>query len=103
MLTIVLHFAAFTTNPASAQINPPSDTCVPVSDTVTGLPEYPYQYAEFINDGCNSGEKVLMNNLFKSWVRYVIYNVCDLRHSIHVDGFDTRDDDRNYAVVCIKQ
>ena len=77
--------------------------CVPISSTTTGLPDSPGQYSEWVERDCVSGDKVFMNNLWAEDVRYVINLVCDLEHTVYVDGYDNRSDERNFVVICIKQ
>ena len=80
-----------------------SPECVPIMDTVTGLPDSPAEYADWVDRGCVSGEKVFIDNLCPEDLRYVINLVCDLRHTVYVDGYDKRSDERNFAVICIKE
>ena len=80
-----------------------SSGCVPIADTTTGLPDSPAQYSEWVRRACVSGDRVFMNNLWAEDVRYVINLVCDLRHTVYVDGHDNRSDERNFVVICIKE
>ena len=98
LTTIILTMLA---QPVWAGIS--SDTCVPITDTITGLPDSPAEYAHWADRMCASGEKVFMNNLWPEDVRYVINLVCDLSHTVYVDGHDNRSDERNFAVICIKE
>ena len=80
-----------------------SSTCVPITDTITGLPDSPAEYSDWVDKRCVSGDKVFMNNLWPEDVRYVINLVCDLSHTVYVDGYDNRSDERIFAVICIKE
>ena len=78
------------------------ETCVPIMDTTTGRPGSPIEYHDWINHGCSSGDKVFMSNLWPEDVRYVINLVCDLEHTVYVDGHHNRSDERNFVVICVK-
>lgn len=80
-----------------------SSGCLPISDTTTGIPDSPAQYSEWVKRACVSGDKVFMNNLWAEDVRYVINLVCDLEHTVYVDEYDDRLDERNFVVICIKE
>ena len=77
------------------------ESCVPIAETVTGLPGSPAEYSDLAQANCISGDKIIMNDLYPWMVRYVVYNVCDLAYNVHVDDFEEREDGRNFAVVCI--
>ena len=80
--------------------------------TTTGVGVTPSDYIESVEStGCRKGEQVFLNLVPNNYVRYVVHNICDLKHNIFVDriehNFEGKYDEqdkwkhRNNGVVCI--
>ena len=54
--------------------------------TTTGVGITPDDYMNSVESiGCRKGEQVFMNLVHDNYVRYVVHNICDLRHNVFVD------------------
>ena len=68
--------------------------CIPFTDTVlktNEMPENPGDVLTLAEKYCKKGSKMQIVSIPEWWVQYVIYNVCDMKYSIHVERFGNED------------
>ena len=77
--------------------------CIPFTDTVlktNEMPENPGDVLTLAEKYCRKGSKMQIVSIPEWWVQYVIYNVCDMKYSIHVERFGNEDKPLA-SVICL--
>ena len=77
--------------------------CIPFTDTVLKreeMPETPGEIVTLAEKYCKKGSKMHIVSIPEWWVQYVIYNVCDMQYSLHVERFGNIDEPLA-SVVCL--
>ena len=77
--------------------------CIPFTDTSLLDSEMPKTAGELVSlaeNYCKKGSKMLIGSIPEWWVQYVIYNVCDMKYSVHLERFGTEEEPLA-SVVCL--
>ena len=77
--------------------------CIPFRDTVIEteeMPESPGDVFKLAERYCKKGSKMHIESIPDWWVQYVIYNVCDMKYSIHVERFKKREE-ALASIICL--
>ena len=77
--------------------------CIPFVDTMIDtdeMPENPGEVKTLAETYCKKGSKMHIHSIPNWWVPYVIYNVCDMKYSVHVQRFGTEEEPLA-SIVCL--
>jgi len=77
--------------------------CTPFVDTMLDtdeMPKNPGEVNALAETYCKKGSKMLIDSIPKWWVQDVIYNVCDMKYSVHVERFGTEEEPLA-SVICL--
>ena len=100
ILLIVLHpFSSFAKDSQLEDIK----KCIPFVDTMIDkdeMPKNPGDVVRLAETYCKKGSKMHISSIPNGWVEYVIYNVCDMKYTVHVEGFGTEEQPLA-SVVCL--
>ena len=102
LLTILLLTSSFATFAKDSQLED-IKKCIPFVDTMIDTDEMPKNPGEVKNLAetyCKKGSKMHIHSIPDWWVPYVIYNVCDMKYSVHVQRFGTEEEPLA-SVVCL--
>ena len=68
--------------------------CIPFRDSVLNsdeMPKTPGDVVTLAENHCKKGSKMHIDDVPNWWVPYIIYNVCDMKYSVHVEIFGTEE------------
>ena len=77
--------------------------CIPFVDTMIDkdeMPKNPGDVFRLAETYCKKGSKMHISSIPNGWVEYVIYNVCDMKYSVHVERFGTEEEPLA-SVICL--
>ena len=77
--------------------------CIPFRDSVLDsdeMPKTPGDVVTLAENHCKKGSKMHIDDVPNWWVPYIIYNVCDMKYSVHVERFGTEEKPLA-SVVCL--
>lgn len=77
--------------------------CISFRDSVLDsdeMPKTPGDVLTLAENYCKKGSKMHIDDVPNWWVPYIIYNVCDMKYSVHVERFGTEDEPLA-SVVCL--
>lgn len=77
--------------------------CIPFRDSVLDSEETPKNPGDVISLAekyCQKGSKMHIDDIPEWWKPYVIYNVCDMKYSVHVERFGTKEEPLA-SVICL--
>jgi hypothetical protein len=77
--------------------------CIPFKDSVLDsdeMPQNPGDILSLAETYCKKGSKMHIDSIPEWWVQYVIYNVCDMKYSVHVERFGTEEEPLA-SIVCL--
>ena len=79
----------FISSSSSADVSQYVDVkkCTPFVDTIIDkkeIPQNPGDVFKLAERYCQKGSKMHIESIPEWWVQYVIYNVCEMKHTVHV-------------------
>ena len=102
LLTILLLTSSFSSFAKDSQLED-IKKCIPFVDTMIDtdeMPKNPGEVKTLAETYCKKGSKMLIDSIPERWVQDVIYNVCDMKYSVHVERFGTEEKPLA-SVVCL--
>ena len=100
IILILLHpFSSFAKDSQLEDIK----KCIPFRDSVLDsdeMPKTPGDVVTLAENHCKKGSKMHIDDVPNWWVPYIIYNVCDMKYSVHVERFGTEEKPLA-SVVCL--
>ena len=105
MKSLILFFFFFISFSASIKASQFVDIekCTPFVDTVIDkdeMPKNPGDVFKLAEIYCKKGSKMHIESIPEWWVQYVIYNVCDMKYSVHVERFGTKEEPLA-SIICL--
>ena len=77
--------------------------CIPFKDSILDsdeMPKTPGDVVTLAENHCKKGSKMHIDDVPNWWVPYIIYNVYDMKYSVHVERFGT-DETPLASVICL--
>ena len=95
----------FISSSSSADVSQYVDVkkCTPFVDTIIDkkeIPQNPGDVFKLAERYCQKGSKMHIESIPEWWVQYVIYNVCEMKHTVHVERFGTKEEPLA-SIICL--
>ena len=77
--------------------------CIPFRDSVLNsdeIPTTPGDVLTLAEKHCKKGAKMHIDDIPEWWIQYVIYNVCDMKYTVHVERFGTKEEPLA-SIICL--